>query len=82
MILEDLFIFIHNSIVMKEKRKSIPTQEMASRINCSKSTYDKYLSGGLNPKAVRNLMCLFSMMKDEDVLKVIKEWKKDFECEK
>lgn len=80
--LPELFISIQNNIATKERRKNIPSKEMANRLNCSKSTYDKYLTGKLTPKAVENIMCLLSMLKEEDLLRIVVQWRKDTECDK
>lgn len=80
--LQELFISIQNNIATKEKRKNIPSQEMANRIHCSKSTYDKYLSGDISPKAVNNIMCLLSMLTEADLLRVVAQWRTEFECDK
>lgn len=53
---------------------------MANRIRCSKSTYDKYLSGKLTPKAINNIMNLLSMLTDEDLLRTVEQWRKSSEC--
>lgn len=75
--LQELFISIQNNIATKEKRRNISSKEMANRLHCSKSTYDKYLSGDLSPKAIRNIMCLLSMLTEDDLLRVVSQWKKD-----
>lgn len=50
---------------------------MAKRIHCSAGTYQKYIQGTLNPKAVNNIMCLLSMMDDADIVKIVKKWKEN-----
>lgn len=80
--LQELFISIQNDIATKEKRKNIPSQEMANRLHCSKSTYDKYLSGDISPKAVSNIMCLLSMLTEADLLKIVAQWRTKSECDK
>lgn len=77
--LQELFISIHNSLTTKEKRRKISSQDMADRIHCSKSTYDKYLGGKLHPKAVNNIMCLLSMLTDEALLTTVKQWREENE---
>ena len=77
--LEQLFFSIHNNIESKEG-KAVSRKEISERIHCSKGTYDKYMKGIINPKAVNNIMCLLSMMEDDDILKTVKDWKKN--CEK
>ncbi len=79
MSLEKLFFSIHNNIESKEGKK-VSRKEISERIHCSKGTYDKYLNGNLNPKAVNNIICLLSMMNDDDILKTVKEWKEN--CKK
>ena len=80
--LQELFISVQNNIATKERRKNIPSKEMANRLHCSKSTYDKYLTGKLQPKAVNNIMCLLSMLTDNDLLRTVKQWKENSGCEK
>ena len=75
---QKLFFSIHNNIERKEGRK-LSHKEIANRLHCSKSTYDKYLNGKLNPKAIDNLMNLLSMMSDEDIIKAIRLYKKEKE---
>lgn len=79
--LPELFISIQNNIATKERRKNIPSKEMANRLHCSKSTYDKYLAGKLQPKAITNIMCLLSMLQEEDLLRIVAQWKKDSGCD-
>ena len=74
--MKSLFISIHGSIVSKEG-KTITQKEMAERIHCSAGTYQKYMQGTLNPKAVNNIMCLLSMMEDDDIVKTVKKWKEN-----
>ena len=74
--MKSLFISIHGSIVSKEGKK-ITQEEMAARIHCSAGTYQKYIQGTLNPKAVNNIMCLLSMMDDADIVKIVKKWKEN-----
>lgn len=78
--LPKLFILVQNNIASKEGRKNIPSQEMANRIHCAKSTYDKYLNGKLQPKAVNNLMCLLSMLPEDDLLRIVAQWRTESEC--
>lgn len=80
--LPELFISVQNNIATKERRKNIPSKEMANRLHCSKSTYDKYLTGKLQPKAVSNIMCLLSMLTTEDLLRTVQKWREDSECDK
>ena len=80
--LQELFISIQNDIATKEKRKNIPSQEMADRLHCSKSTYDKYLSGDISPKAVSNIMCLLSMLTETDLLRIVAQWRIKSGCDK
>lgn len=76
--LKSLFVSIHGRIQAKEGKK-ISHKEMSERIHCSKSTYDKYHSGELNPKAINNLMCLLTMLDKDDLQKTIEIWKKNCE---
>lgn len=78
--LSKLFILIQNNIASKEGRKNIPSKEMANRIHCAKSTYDKYLNGKLQPKAVNNLMYLLSMLPKDDLLRIVAQWREESEC--
>lgn len=80
--LQELFISIQNNIATNEKRRSISSKEMAERIHCSKSTYDKYLSGKISPKAVENIMCLLSMLTEADLLRIVVQWRTKSECDK
>ncbi len=79
--LQKLFISIQNNIATSEKRKNIPSKEMAERIHCSKSTYDKYLSGKLTPKAAENIMCLLSMLSEDDLLRTVAQWREKSTCD-
>lgn len=79
--LQELFISIQNNIATNEKRRNISSKEMAERMHCSKSTYDKYLSGKIAPKAVENTMCLLSMLSEEDLLRTVAQWGKNSKCD-
>jgi len=74
--MKSLFISIHGSIESKEGKK-ITQKEMAKRIHCSAGTYQKYMQGTLNPKAINNIMCLLSMMENDDIVKMVKKWEKN-----
>lgn len=75
---KNLFVSIHGHISQKEHKRSITVKEMSKRLNCSTATYNKYLNGEVSPKSINNLMNLLSMMNEEDILKTLKDWKKEF----
>jgi hypothetical protein len=74
--LKTLFNTLHGKIAAEQGRK-ISHAEMAEKIHCSKGTYDKYLQGKMNPKAVHNIMCLLSMLEEDDLIKVVSKWKEN-----
>ncbi|BEK37798.1 hypothetical protein B11476_15010 [Campylobacter coli] len=66
---------IHKLIEAKEI-KNITKREMANRLGISERTYIEWLRETNEPIAMKAVFDMLSQLKDDDVLQVIREWKK------
>ncbi len=75
--LHELLNEIHKHIEIKEK-KNISREEMASQIGVKPRTYTEYLRGKKNqPLAMKALLNLLAKLNDDEIIKVIRSWKKE-----
>ncbi len=71
-----LILKAHKLLEAKEIQ-DINYKDMASRIGVSQRTYTEYMRGNIQPKSMIAIMNLLTSLDDDDVLKVIKEWRKN-----
>ncbi len=71
---------IHKLIEAKEI-KTISQPSMAKRIGVQPRTYTEYSRGTNQPLAMKALLNMLNELDDEDVVKVIRFWKKDIVIE-
>jgi len=64
----------HSLIEAKEINK-ISQSNMAKRIGVSPRTYTEYTRGTNEPLAMKALLNILNMLEDEDIVKIVKEWK-------
>jgi len=67
----------HRLIEARESGKKISQADMAKRLSISSRTYENYWRGVNEPKSMSVLLNMLSQLEDEDVLKMIRLWKKD-----
>lgn len=53
----------------------ISQKEMAKRLGISLRTYSEYSTGGSSPIGIEALLDMLSILKDEQVIELINEWK-------
>lgn len=71
-----LFLKAHKLIEAKEIR-DINYHEMASRIGVSPRTYTEYIRGNIQPKYMSAIMNLLTELDNDDLLKIVDEWRKN-----
>lgn len=69
-----LILKVHKLLEAKEIR-DINYKEMASRIGVSQRTYTEYIRGNIQPKAMSAIMNLLTKLDNDDLLKIIDEWR-------
>ncbi len=67
---------IHKLIEAKEI-KTISQPSMAKRIGVQPRTYTEYSRGTNQPLAMKALLNMLNELDDEDIVKVVRLWKKD-----
>lgn len=67
---------IHKLIEAKEI-KTISQPNMAKRIGVQPRTYTEYSRGTNQPLAMKALLNMLNELDDEDIVKVVRLWKKD-----
>lgn len=73
--IRELLAEAHHLVEASERRR-ITHAEMAQRLNVSSRTYTEYLRGTNAPLAMQALLNLLSMMKDDAIIHVVREWQK------
>jgi transcriptional regulator with XRE-family HTH domain len=63
----------HALVEAKEKRR-VTQDEMAGRIGVGYRTYMEYQRGTNAPLAMKALLNLLSMLDDQEIVKVVREW--------
>lgn len=71
---------IHKLIEAKEI-KTISQPNMAKRIGVQPRTYTEYSRGTNQPLAMKALLNMLNELDDEDIVKVVRLWKKDIVIE-
>lgn len=71
---------IHKLIEAKEI-KTISQPSMAKRIGVQPRTYTEYSRGTNQPLAMKALLNMLNELDDEDIVKVVRLWKKDIVIE-
>lgn len=66
----------HHLIEAKEKKR-ITQEDMAQRIGVGHRTYLEYQRGTNAPLAMKALLNLLNMLDDEEIAKVVREWRKN-----
>lgn len=64
----------HSLVEAKEKRR-ITQVEMAERVGVRYRTYTEYQRGKNAPLAMKALLNLLAMLNEEEVVKVVREWR-------
>ncbi len=72
--LKELISCAHHLIEAKEKRR-ITQAEMAQRVGVGHRTYLEYQRGTNAPLAMRALLNLLSNLDDDEIAKVVREWR-------
>lgn len=65
---------IHLKIQAREGAR-ITQSEMAKRVGISQRTYVEYLRGTNSPMAMKALLSLLTQLDDEEIVKIVREWK-------
>lgn len=71
---------IHKLIEAKEI-KTISQPNMAKKIGVQPRTYTEYSRGTNQPLAMKALLNMLNELDDEDIVKVVRLWKKDIVIE-
>lgn len=79
--LKEILSDAHHRIEAKEKKR-ITQAQMAQRIGVAHRTYMEYQRGTNAPLAMKALLNLLIMLDDEELLKVVHEWRDATEDEK
>jgi putative transcriptional regulator len=69
------FIRGTHSLVEAKEKKRITQVEMAERVGVRYRTYAEYLRGVNAPLAMKALLNLLAMLDEEEVVKVVREWR-------
>lgn len=69
------FIRGAHSLVEAKEKKRITQVEMAERVGVRNRTYTEYLRGVNAPLAMKALLNLLAMLDEEEVVKVVREWR-------
>ncbi|MBA4709287.1 helix-turn-helix domain-containing protein [Aquitalea aquatica] len=72
--LKELIRGAHSLVEAREKRR-ITQEEMAKRIGVGYRTYMEYQRGTNAPLAMKALLNLLSMLDDQEVVRVVSEWR-------
>lgn len=72
--LKELIRGAHHLIEAKEKGR-ITQEEMAHRIGVGYRTYLEYQRGTNAPLAMKALLHLLNLLSDDEIVKVVREWK-------
>ena len=72
--LKDLIRGAHHLIEAKEKKR-ITQDDMAHRIGVGHRTYLEYQRGTNAPLAMKALLNLLSLLDNDEIVKVVREWK-------
>ncbi|MCV3478099.1 XRE family transcriptional regulator [Campylobacter lari] len=67
---------IHKLIEAKEL-KNITKKEMANRLGISERTYIEWLRETNEPIAMKAMLNMLSQLKDDDIIRVVREWKQE-----
>ena len=68
-------IYKMHKLIEAKERKNIIKRDMASRLGISERTYIEWLKGTNEPIAMKAVLNMLSQLKDDDILRVIREWK-------
>lgn len=74
--LNELIKKIHKTIEAEEI-KDISQKDMASEIGVAARTYTEYTRGTNKPLAMKALLNLLAKLGDEDIVKMVRLWKKE-----
>lgn len=76
--LKDLIRTSHSLVEAREKKR-VTQEEMANRIGVGYRTYLEYQRGTNAPLAMKALLNLLSILDDQEIVRVVREWndKKD-----
>lgn len=72
--LKELIRGAHSLIEAREKKR-ITQEEMAGRIEVGYRTYMEYQRGTNAPLAMKALLNLLTMLDDQEIVRVVREWK-------
>ncbi|TAL90076.1 MAG: XRE family transcriptional regulator [Candidimonas sp.] len=72
--LKELLSTAHHLIEAKEKKR-ITLAQMAQRIGVGHRTYIEYQRGTNAPLAMKALLNLLNMLDDQEIVKVVHEWR-------
>lgn len=64
-----------HSLVEAREKKRITQEEMATRIEVGYRTYMEYQRGTNAPLAMKALLNLLAMLDDQEIVRVVREWK-------
>lgn len=64
-----------HSLVEAKEKKRITQVEMAERVGVGYRTYTEYQRGKNAPLAMKALLNLLAMLDEEEVVKVVREWR-------
>jgi len=77
--LKELIRKAHHLIEAKETKR-ITQDDMAHRIGVGHRTYLEYQRGTNAPLAMKALLNLLNLLDDDEIVKVVREWKKTKEA--
>ncbi len=72
--LKDLIRTAHSLVEAREKKR-VTQEEMANRIGVSYRTYLEYQRGTNAPLAMKALLNLLSILDDQEIVRVVREWR-------
>jgi transcriptional regulator with XRE-family HTH domain len=74
--LKDLIRCAHSLVEAKEKKR-VTQDEMSQRIGVGYRTYLEYQRGTNAPLAMRALLNLLTLLDDQEILRVVRDWQRD-----
>jgi transcriptional regulator with XRE-family HTH domain len=79
--LKELIRGAHSLIEAREKKR-VTQKEMARRIGVGYRTYMEYQRGTNAPLAMKALLNLLAMLEDQEIVRVVREWRDASDDEK
>jgi putative transcriptional regulator len=68
-----------HSLVEAREKKRVTQQDMAGRVGVGYRTYMEYQRGTNAPLAMKALLNLLSLLEDQEIVRVVREWNDEAE---